>query len=129
MRRYRIRPSKEMRPVGIVFSILYVVVACFFVFIGVTQLIPSGAGGFGLLWTGMAACFAIYGVYSLVSLLRHKESGGLYGMEIVDESTASGNAVSSNTEQRLQELRRLYDQSLITEEEYEAKRQEILKEL
>ena len=50
-------------------------------------------------------------------------------MEIVDESTASGHAVSSNTEQRLQELRRLYDQSLITEEEYEAKRQEILKEL
>ena len=37
--------------------------------------------------------------------------------------------IASSIEARLQELRNLYDRQLITDEEYEAKRQEILKEL
>ncbi|MBU5625744.1 SHOCT domain-containing protein [Oscillibacter sp. MSJ-2] len=128
MRRYHIRPTKEMRPLGIAFSILYIVVACVFVIIGVTQVIPSGAGLFGVLWTGMALCFAAFGVYNLVRALRSKDGSGLYGVEIVDESAPSSPAGGS-AEQRLQELRSLYDRSLITEEEYEEKRREILRDL
>ena len=127
MRRYHIRPTKEMRPFGIAFSILYIVVACVFVVIGVTQVIPSGAGLFGVLWTGMALCFAVFGIYNLVRTLRSKDGSGLYGVEIVDESASP--SAGGSTEQRLQELRSLYDRSLLTEEEYEGKSRENLKEL
>ena len=127
MRRYHIRPTKEMRSVGIAFSILYIVVACVFVIIGVTQVIPSGAVLLGVLWTGMALCFAAFGIYNLVRALRSKDGSGLYGVEIVDESAPSSSGGS--TEQRLQELHSLYDRSLITEAEYEETRREILKDL
>ena len=119
MRRYHIRPTKEMRPIGIVFSIVFIIVACSFVFLGVTVVIP-GSGAFGLLWTGLAVCFAVFGVFNLIQTIR-----GRNGVEIVDEGGDSG----GSAEQRLQELRNLYDRSLITEEDYEAKKQEILKEL
>lgn len=123
MRRYRIRPSKESRPFRAGFSILYTIIGCGFVVIGITQVVP-GAGLFGLLWTGMALCFTIFGIFSLVQTVKGRDSTGLYGIEIAEEDAAKGSA-----EARLQELRSLYDRSLITEEEYEEKRREILKDL
>ena len=128
MRRYRIRPSREMRPMSIGMSIVYIIVSLAFVAIGVTMVIP-GAGLFGLLWTGMSLCFAIFGIYSLVRLLKSKD-GGIYGMDILED--VPGDAPGgrpSDTRQRLEELQTLYDQRLITREEYEEKRREILREL
>ena len=126
MRRYHIRPTNEMRPIGIVFSIVFIIVACSFVFLGVTVVIP-GSGAFGLLWTGLAVCFAVFGVFNLIQTIR-----GRNGVEIVDETeggTGCTGCAGGSAEQRLQELRNLYDRSLITEEEYEEKRKEILREL
>ena len=56
------------------------------------------------------------------------------GPEIhIEEEETSGSSGQSfapgSTEERLRELRSLYDQRLITQEEYEQKRQEILKQL
>ena len=57
---------------------------------------------------------------------------GYVGPEIRIEEDGEDNVPSSggdSVQQRLQELRNLYDRSLITEEEYEEKRREILKDL
>ena len=54
------------------------------------------------------------------------------GPEIHIEEDGENSAPSfggDSVQQRLQELRNLYDRSLITEEEYQEKRREILKEL
>lgn len=119
----RFTPSPAMKVFGRVFSGVFALVGVSFVVIGVTEVIPSGAGLFGVVWTLMACFFAGIGVYGVVS----KE--GLYGMrrgfgiEISDEE--DGEPAGD----RLKKLQALYDQRLITPEEYEEKRKEILKEL
>ena len=122
-RKVTYRPSKAQIQFARVFSGIFALVALGFVAIGVTQVLPGG-GIFGLVWTLMAVCFFGVGVYGAVS----KE--GLYGrwsrgsLEIEEET---GEAASS--EERLKKLQALYDQRLITTEEYEQKRHEILKQL
>ena len=46
-----------------------------------------------------------------------------------DENGENPSAAGASPEERLRQLQSLYDQRLITTEEYEQKRQEILKEL
>ena len=77
---------------------------CVFVLIGIFVVIPS-AGAFGILWTLLAVCITGYNAYVA------------FGKKYI------------GPEERLRKLRELYDQRLITEEEYEAKRREILGEL
>ena len=91
-----------------------------FVLIGLVFVIPT-FGGFGILWT--------LGALAITAVNAYRTFGKNYvGPEIYIEDDEAGTAASS-VEERLQELRNLYDCSLITEEEYEAKKQEILKEL
>ena len=105
-----------------------------FALIGLFVVIPnfSNAGGFGaifgLLWTIAA------GVMAGVSF--YEAFGKKYiGPEIhIEEESAehaqhSSTPPASNVQARLSELKTLYDQRLITQEEYEAKRKEILEEL
>ena len=117
-KRVTYRPSKTGSVAG-------GVVGCVFVLIGLFVVIPQFAmvGGFGLIfgifWTILAAVIAGTNFYSAF--------GKKYiGPEIHIEDEA---AQSEDPEERLRKLRELYDQRLITEEEYEAKRQEILGEL
>lgn len=120
----RFQPSPAMRTFSRVFSGIFALVGLGFVAVGVTEVIPAGGGAFGLVWTLMACCFVGVGVYGAVS------KNGLYGLhrgagiEITDEETGDESA-----EERLKKLQSLYDQRLITAEEYDSKRQEILKEL
>lgn len=119
----RFTPSPAMKVFGRVFSGIFALVGISFVVIGVTEVIPSGAGIFGVVWTLMACFFAGIGIYGVVS------KDGLYsmrrgfGIEISDEEP------EATAEDRLKNLQALYDQRLITPEEYEEKRKEILKEL
>ncbi len=116
----RFKPSPAYRKFSRVVSGVFALIALGFVAIGVTEVIPSGAGVFGFVWTGMALCFVGVGVYGVVS------KDGLYrgyGVEITDEE--SGESV----QERLERLQGLYDQRLITVEEYEQKRKEILKDI
>lgn len=95
-----------------------------FVVIGLVVVIPS-AGAFGILWTLMAVGITGYNAYCAFGK-------GYVGPEIHIEEDGEDRAPSSggdSVQQRLQELRNLYDRSLITEEEYEEKRREILKDL
>ena len=115
-RRVTYRPSKAAGVVGIVFGGI-------FVLIGIFVAIPT-AGPFGILWTLAAAAITAGNAYTAF--------GKKYvGPEINIEEDPEENfdAGGSSIEARLLELRNLYDRHLITDEEYETKRQEILKEL
>ena len=110
-RRVTYRPSKVSGAFGLIFG-------CVFVLIGIVVVIPS-AGAFGILWTLLAVCITGYNAYVAF--------GKKYiGPEVhIEDETPP----SEDPEERLRKLRELYDQRLITEEEYEAKRREILGEL
>ena len=113
MKRMRYRPSKGM----CIFAGIWGLV---FVGIGIFVVIPQ-FGPFGILWTLMAG--AISGYYFAMAAGKVK----LGAIELEDEPALR--SAGGDTGSRLQELRDLCDRSLITREEYEEKRKEILKEL
>lgn len=112
-RRVTYRPSKAQ-------SVLGGVVGVIFVLIGLFVAIP-GAGLFGLFWTAVAVAITATNFY-------HAFGKGYIGpdIEISDEGEDPS---AESPEDRLRKLQSLYDQRLITPEEYEEKRREILKEL
>ena len=75
-------------------------------------------GILGLGWAGLLAAVAAVCVYCVF-----QAKGMYFRCRWPEES------LPADREARLRELRRLFDQKLITPEEYERKRQEILKEL
>ena len=119
----RFVPSPVMKVFGRIFSGIFALVGISFVVIGVTEVIPSGAGLFGVVWTLMACFFAGVGIYGVVS----KE--GLYGMRRGFGIEISDDDGGESSEDRLKKLQYLYDQRLITPEEYELKRKEMLGQL
>lgn len=125
-RNIRFSPSPAMRTFSRVFSGVFALIGLGFAYIGVTQVLPSGAGAFGIVWTLMACSFAGLGIYGVVS------KNGLYGLyrgfgiSITDED-AEGE--KRDVTSRLEELEKLRDDGLVTKEEYDRKREEILKDL
>ena len=125
-KRVTYRPSKSG-------SVMGGVVGVIFVLIGLFVVIPSFSmtGGFGaifgVLWTIIAGVIAGTNFYQAfgkgyIGPEIHIEEEG--GTEHAQDAAAPG-----DTQARLTELRALYDQRLITQEEYEQKRKEILEEL
>ena len=120
-RNMRYRPSKAScifaGIVGIIFS-------C----IGLFVVIPS-FGAFGILWTLIAIGITIY----QFAMAAGKVSMGSWSIEDEDGagegSDPTGDSSGRSAQDRLTELQNLYDRRLISQEEYEQKRQEILKEL
>lgn len=109
----RVKPGKAQSTMGFVMGIL-------FVLIGLFVAIPT-FGLFGLFWTGVALAITV------VNGLNAFGKKGVPTMEIYSEEEDGESGRSP--EERLQVLQRLYDQRLITTEEYERKRAEILKDL
>ena len=117
MRKKRVtyRPGKAQGVFGIVWGIIFVV-------IGFVVVVPH-FGAFGILWTLGAIAITGYNAYLCFGR-------GYVGPEIsIEDDAGSGDWGGTSAEARLQELRSLYDRSLITQEEYEQKRKEILREL
>ena len=125
-KRVTYRPSKSG-------SVMGGVVVVIFVLIGLFVVIPtfSMAGGFGAIfgvfWTIFAGVIAGTNFYQAFGK-------GYIGPEIHivvvgGAEHALDAAAPGDTQARLTELRALYDQRLITQEEYEQKRKEILEEL
>lgn len=112
-RRVTYRPSKASAVLGGVVGVI-------FVFIGLFVAIPQ-AGLFGLLWTGVAVAITATNFYQAFG-------EGYIGPDIKIEDD-DGTGIKETAEERLKKLQSLYDQRLITPEEYEEKRKEILKEL
>ena len=93
---------------------------------------------FGVLWTLVAASFVVIAIVNMVRKngMAHRVAYDVeqdMGENIVgmmeDAPPSYETGVKGSIEERLLELRNLYDLRLITDEEYEAKRQEILKQL
>ena len=114
-KRVTYRPSKTAGIFGTLWGAVFIV-------IGLVVVIPT-FGAFGILWTLMAVGITGYNAYCAF--------GKRYaGPEIhIEDDSGAPSSGGESAQERLQELRNLYDRSLITEEEYEEKRREILKEL
>lgn len=116
-KRITYRPSKAS-------SALAGVVGVIFVLIGLFVAVPT-FGLFGILWTLIAVGITAANFYQGFGK-------GYVGPEIhVEEDGMRQDAPSggASAEERMKQLRALYDQRLITSEEYEAKRREILEQL
>lgn len=117
-RRMRYRPSKASCIFGGIVGII-------FTGIGVFAVIPT-FGAFGILWTLIALGMAIY----QFAMAAGKVSMGSWSIEEEGTGAEEGNGPGGKSAQdRLTELQNLYDRRLISQEEYEKKRQEILEEL
>ena len=134
-KKIHVRPSGEQSKVGFAVGII-------FCLLGVFIAIPI-FGPFGILWTVIAGIitythwrngFTDKKIASRVieiedtgdgdvTVTSHQGFGTTYTVHETEDHR--GNSVES----RLKSLQSLYDQRLITREEYEEKKQEILKEL
>ena len=116
-RRVTYRPSRAQAGIGLAGGALFVV-------LGVTVVIPN-FGAFGIIWTLLALGITIYNGYMAFG---KKYIGPEINIE--DEAAPSpGRQDASDPETRLTQLAALHEKGLITDEEYEQKRQEILDEI
>lgn len=110
----RIKPGKTQSKVGVVIGLV-------FCFIGLFFVIPT-FGSFGVLWTVIAFIIAV------MNALNAFTKNGVPSHEIVidDGNTSIG---EESTKERLKKLKEVYEDELITSEEYEIKKKEILDKL
>lgn len=119
-KRVTYRPSKAGGVLGVVTGVI-------FILIGIFVAIPS-FGPFGILWTLIAVGITITNGYQAF--------GGKYvgpQIEIEDDPTNPTGTVQSHSDSdpkaRLEQLQELKDAGLITDQEYEDKRTEIMRSL
>lgn len=120
-RRVTYRPSRAQAGFGVVVGVI-------FVCIGIFLVIPN-FGIFGILWTLMAVGMTIYNAYMAFG---KKYIGPEINIEDEDANAAAAETRAEpgeSIEERLNTLTDLHERGLVTDEEYEKKRQEILDEL
>ena len=112
------KPSKSA-------SILSGVIACAMGGFGLFTIPSIGAMiGFKAIWCLMAFGMGIYNFLLAAGVVKYNG-----GYEITDETDDGAKERKSDAEVRLEELQTLYDRRLITEEEYQEKRRDILDRL
>lgn len=130
------QPTGAARGVQRMIGAVHAVMGFVFVVISITEIIPN-AGLFGIIFLVAGLFFCINGIRLMVSKNDVAHRVG-YEVEtdldksivgLMEEPEAAGEDSSAPAEERLSRLRDLYEQRLITKEEYDAKRQEILKKL
>ncbi len=132
-KKIKVRPGKTQSKFGFVFGII-------FCLIGVVVVVPI-FGPFGLLWTA-AAGWITYSHYrngftdkpisnQVIEIEDDGNSATVRTGLFEDDYAAydAGMSGEEDIEERLRKLQSLYQQELITQEEYEKKRQEILDRL
>lgn len=110
-KRVKVKPGKTQSKLGFVVGLI-------FVLIGFVVVIPT-FGVFGIFWTAVAG-FIAYSHYKN----GFTEEGMATHEIIIDESKDE----SEDIEAKLKKLDSLYQQGLITREEYDEKRKEFLAE-
>jgi hypothetical protein len=103
----RVKPGKSVSAVGLVAGLLFVV-------LGLVFVIPL-FGTFGVVWTCMAGLIAIYYAVNLFS----GRGLSVYNVDIESKGDFGG---------KLRELDRLRADGLLSEDEYQGKRAEILRQ-
>jgi len=131
------QPTGAARMVQRMMGLLHAVMGSVFVILSITVIIPN-AGLFGVVFLVAGAFFAINGIRIMVSKnglaqrvaydVEQDLEQSIVGL-MEEPPAAEEPPVRRSAEERLQELQGLFERNLITQEEYEAKRQEILKEL
>ena len=121
--KYSAKPSPHFRAV----SIVGMVFGIGFCIIGFTVVIPM-AGAFGILWTLMAVAITVVSAYSGFAK-RHVGPEIFIEDDMAQQPQQPSGSEPDGIEQRLERLNDLHDKGLVTDEEYEKKRQEILDEL
>ena len=132
-KRMKVRPGKTQSKAGFVVGII-------FCLIGLVVVVPI-FGPFGLLWTA-AAGWITYSNYRngftdrpISNQVIEIEDDGASAtarkgfFEDVADTLNEAVAEENDVESRMRKLQSLYQQELITKEEYEKKRQEILDRL
>lgn len=116
-KKIKVKPGKAQSRIGFIVGILFVI-------LGVVVVIPT-FGLFGLIWTGIAA---------LIAFTHYKNGFSDEGVAtheiIIDDGMdiTERNADGEDIEAKLMKLNSLYEQRLITKEEYDEKRKELLDE-
>ena len=139
-KKIHVRPSGAQSKAGFAVGIVFCLIGLFIV-------IPI-FGPFGILWTAVAGWITYVNwrngfsdnkidshVIEVedtdpnnVTVTSHRGFGTSYTVSDTGQSSF-GHSDGNDIENRLKSLQSLYDQRLITKEEYEEKKQEILKEL
>ncbi len=109
IRRMKAKPSKASSTLGFILGLAFVAV-------GGIVVIPL-FGPFGMIWTLFAVMITIYHGLNIFT----KKGIALYTIESED--------LTDNIEGRLKKLDGLRNEGLLTSEEYQKKKEEILKEL
>ena len=119
MKRIRVRPGKASSTVGFIMGLI-------FVGIGICFAIPF-AGLFGVFWTAIAVAITVLNGVNAFG----KRGVATHEIVIDGENITDSIDFSQNQEikTRLANLQDLYESRLITAEEYEQKRKEILDEV
>jgi hypothetical protein len=112
MRRVRVKPSKSQSLVGMIAGGIFVV-------IGFSVILNFGL--FGIVWTLFAVIIMGMNAYNFFS----KE--GVASWEIDVNADHDSFVQEDDFEEKLRKLNRLKEEGLITENEFEAKRNEIMR--
>jgi len=112
MARIRVKPSRPQAALAMVVGIAFV---CFGVLVGIPTF-----GVFGIFWTLMAVAVTIYFAINVFS------PKGLAHTEIDIEHDAEPQERELQFDERLRRLERLREEQLISAEEYQRKRAEIM---
>ena len=107
----KVKPGKTQSKLGFVVGIVFVLIGC-------VVVIPT-FGPFGILWTAVAA-FIAYSHYKN----GFTEEGFATHEIVIDHADDE----TEDIEEKLKKLDSLYQQGLITREEYDEKRKEFLAE-
>jgi hypothetical protein len=116
-KRIRVKQGKGQSFAGFLGGII-------FCFIGLFVVIPA-FGPFGMVWTLFAVIITVINGYNAFS------DKGIASHEItIEDEDNRGNIDSGKTaEERLNELQSLYEKGMITSDEYQEKRRQILNEI
>lgn len=111
-KRRSIKPKKDVSVIGMI-------VGLGMVFIGITKAIPD-TGEFGVVWTFVAAGITLANAVDIFS------KNGVTSFLIDVEEDDSNNEKEEEIDEKLIKIKALKDEEIISAEEYEAKKKEIL---
>ncbi|MCI8854142.1 MAG: SHOCT domain-containing protein [Lachnospiraceae bacterium] len=120
-KQYWYRPGKLPSALGFIVGLLFCI-------LGIFVVIP-GAGLFGVFWTLVSAVITVSHGINLFSQKGLPMGHVIVNEEELEELHGQGGQEKGTVEERLEQLNRLYDQRLITKEEFDAKKAEILESL
>ena len=114
MSRTHIKPGKAPSVIGAVVGLLFVI-------LGITIFIPL-MGIFGAIWTGIALVITTYYIYNVFS----EQGVSIYDIEF--DPGPQNQATNENFDTKLRKLAKLKEDRLISEEEYQQKRAEVMQQ-